>query len=193
MQKGIIYIYTSPSGKQYVGQTIDEEGRKWDHKNQTIKIKSKFANAIKKYGLDNFKYEILFKCNSKSKARLKIILNNMEKYFIKKYNTYEFGYNCTKGGDGNLGRICSEETKIKISIANKGKKRSIESKLKMSISQIGKSCKSVLQFSKDGIFIKEYNSIKDANNELNISSGSISRCCLGKAKTVAGYIWKYKD
>jgi len=185
-------MYTSPSGKSYIGQTIDEQGRKWDHKNQTIKSKSKFSNAIKKYGLENFEYEILFKCNSKSQQRLKIILNMMEVYYIKYHNTYNIGYNCTLGGDGNLGGNHSEETKQKISIANKGKKRSKESKKKMSDSHLGQKCKAVLQFSKDNIFIKEFNSISDANKNLNISNGSISRCCLGKAKTVAGYIWKYK-
>ena len=32
-------------------------------------------------------------------------LNEREIYWIKKYNTYENGYNMTKGGDGNRGML----------------------------------------------------------------------------------------
>ena len=51
--------------------------------------------------------------------------------------------------------------------------------------------KKVLQFSKDGSFIREWDCIADANKELNISSGSISAVCKCKLKTTGGYKWKY--
>lgn len=50
----------------------------------------------------------------------------------------------------------------------------------------------VLQFSSDGIFIKEWGSIVDAANALNLFPTSISRACMGKSKTTGGYIWKHK-
>lgn len=53
--------------------------------------------------------------------------------------------------------------------------------------------KSVLQFSKNGVFIKEFISLNQAERETNISSDTISRCCKGKLKTSGGYIWKYKE
>lgn len=31
-KRGIIYKYTSPSGKVYIGQTVDEKGRKNGHR-----------------------------------------------------------------------------------------------------------------------------------------------------------------
>jgi hypothetical protein len=46
------------------------------------------------------------------------------------------GYNNDSGG--NLNRVCSEEKKKKISEATKGKKVSDETRLKMSVSQRGK-------------------------------------------------------
>ena len=53
--------------------------------------------------------------------------------------------------------------------------------------------KSVLQFSKDGIFIREFKSIKDVENELQINHSSISLCCQGKRKSVCNFVWKYKE
>ena len=51
---GVIYMYTSPSGKKYIGQTVNESKRKSQHKNQTTKSKTLFGKAIIKYGFENF-------------------------------------------------------------------------------------------------------------------------------------------
>jgi len=190
-KQGIIYKYTSPSGKVYVGQTTDEQGRRWDHQNETGKKKSKFGKAINKYGFQNLEYKVLYKTIlTEDISKLKRVLDKMETAYIEFYNSYENGYNLTLGGEGHLGYIHTEETKLKISKSNTGKKRSEESKLKMSNSQLGKSCIKVHQFTKEGEFIKEWSSMLEATKELGISAGSISRCCAGKAKTVKGFIWK---
>ena len=49
----------------------------------------------------------------------------------------------------------------------------------------------VLQYDLKGNFIKEYESIKQAQNELKIYK--ISECCKGERKTAGGYRWKYKE
>lgn len=51
--------------------------------------------------------------------------------------------------------------------------------------------KKVLQFTKTGIFIKEYPSIKVAERQTGVNDGSISACCLGKYKSAGGFVWKY--
>lgn len=48
----------------------------------------------------------------------------------------------------------------------------------------------VYQISKDNQIIKEWESIKEAQNSLKITH--ISECCRGKYKTSGGYVWKYK-
>lgn len=125
--------------------------------------------------------------------KLKRVLNAMEIAYIKFYDSYNCGYNCTLGGDGHLGFKVSEETKQKISKSNTGKKRSAEAKLKMSEIQKGKGCKKVKQFTKDNKFIREWPSILEAENTLGISHGSVSRCCSGKAKSTRGFIWKFSN
>ena len=53
----------------------------------------------------------------------------------------------------------------------------------------------VQQFSKDGIFIREFASIREAETFLGIKEGKskISEVCNGKRKTCRGFIWRYKN
>lgn len=52
-----------------------------------------------------------------------MLLNEREQYWIKELNCFlgKHGLNCNGGGNGNVGRVCSEETKKKISLGNLGK------------------------------------------------------------------------
>lgn len=52
--------------------------------------------------------------------------------------------------------------------------------------------KPVLQFDKNGNFINEYPSIKDAQRKTGIPNQHICNVCRGKSKTAGGYVWKYK-
>lgn len=81
----------------------------------------------------------------------------------------------------------SEETRIKISSALKGREMKKEWIDKMAESHK----KSILQYSVDNKFIKKWNSIKDIEDELGIAHQSIVACCKGRIKTSHNYIWKY--
>ena len=70
-----------------------------------------FLDAIRKYGIDNFKWEVLHTCTNIEECC------NMEIYYIKTLNSITpNGYNLTEGGNGG---IQSDETKIKISLSLK--------------------------------------------------------------------------
>ena len=56
-----------------------------------------------------------------------------------------------------------------------------------------KLSKSVLQFTKDGELVKDWNSTMDVERNLKYSQGNISSCCTGKLKSAYGFIWKFKD
>lgn len=47
---------------------------------------------MRKYGLENFSFEVLEECDQAK-------LNEREAYYIKKYDSYQSGYNETEGGD----------------------------------------------------------------------------------------------
>jgi hypothetical protein len=96
----------------------------------------------------------------------------------------------------NKGLTASDETKRKISESLKGNNRHLGhhhiEETKKKISEKGNR-KTVLQFTKDGQFIKEYPSVREASKQNGIRSSSISNCCLGRNKSAGGFVWKYKD
>lgn len=111
---GVIYKWTNKvNGKSYIGQTINEEGRKKDHING--RYKCYFHDAIKKYGLENFDYEVLEQIEESK-------LSEREIYWIKYFDTYNNGYNLTEGGEGTRGFSykLTDEQKKKISESHKG-------------------------------------------------------------------------
>ena len=59
--------------------------------------------------------------------------------------------------------------------------------------QAEKLSKPVLQFTKDGEFVKEWKSTKDVQMNLGYFHSNISNCCTGKRKSAYNFIWKYKD
>lgn len=92
-----------------------------------------------------------------------------------------------------IGKKRSEETRRKISETKKGVKYSenhVENVRKGIRKAIGKS---VLQYTKDGEFVREWECMIDASKELNIAYGGINACCNGKRLSAGGYIWKYKE
>jgi group I intron endonuclease len=115
-----IYKVTNKvNGKSYIGFTGKTlERRVYEHiyRSKNTDRNEYFMNAIRKYGCESFEWEIL--CQSFDGNYL---LETMEPYFIKYYDTHKNGYNSTLGGEGMIGLIHSEDTKKKISNANKGR------------------------------------------------------------------------
>ena len=50
----------------------------------------------------------------------------------------------------------------------------------------------VLQYNLKGNFIKEWDSIKEAEDYYKTSKNTISQCCKGLQKTAGGFVWRYK-
>ena len=89
-----VYKHTSPTGKIYIGITCQEPEKRWSNGNG-YSGNDYFVKAIRKYGWDNFKHEILFSGLTKEEACQKEI-DLIAKY---KSNQREFGYNISAGGD----------------------------------------------------------------------------------------------
>ena len=85
---GTIYKLTSPSGKIYIGQTTNLKDRKRCLYNPNKYYSGhRLDNAIKKYGIENFKYEIIIQIIDSDKIRLREKLNELEIFYIEKYNS----------------------------------------------------------------------------------------------------------
>ncbi len=123
------------NGKIYVGQTWKTiEARFKRHCGESRWINTKkmpIVFAIKKYGTENFKIELLEEVENCSQ----LLLNNREIFWGLTLDSFSpKGYNLSLGGSNG---ILSDETKKKISIANKGKIASFETRLKSSMSHMG--------------------------------------------------------
>lgn len=116
MNNYVVYKHISPSEKVYIGITKQNPKNRWKT-GSGYGTRNRMARAIKKYGWDNFKHEILFENLTKEEACQKEI----ELIAEYKSNNPEFGYNITNGGEGYNGVKHTQETKDKISKSKKGK------------------------------------------------------------------------
>lgn len=104
----IIYKVTNKvNGKCYIGQTRHSlNTRKKRHLSSAkAGMNTHFYQALRKYGEDNFYWEII--CTAKDKQTL----NELETFYITKFDSIKNGYNMVDGGDNNVMDIESVKTK----------------------------------------------------------------------------------
>lgn len=96
--------------------------------------------------------------------------------------------------------------KLRITASLTGRKDSLETKLKKRNAHLGakshlygkrgknnKFSKPILQYSKNGGFLREYENAEEAYRATGIASSHIRECCRGLRKTSGGYCWKFKN
>lgn len=88
---GIYKITYKKDGRTYIGQSVNIEHRLKEHKK--CEGDSYIHRAIKKYGIENFSFEIIEECKISK-------LDEREKYWISFYNSFNCGFNQTPGGQG---------------------------------------------------------------------------------------------
>ena len=214
LDKSKYYIYkiTSPSNKIYIGQSTSIKTRFKSYKNLHCKGQSLLYKSFVKYRVTNHIFEILEIFNNDIDIS---ILNDKEIFYIKYYkiNSYKM-LNLTEGGRNALksestkkklsesakrryrneknpmyGKHHTEETKLKISKINKGRKLTEKNKAKL----IAVISKPVLQYDLNGNFIKEWSSSREVDKELGFNSRVINSQARGLRKSAYSFIWKYKN
>lgn len=172
---GYIYIATNKvNGKQYIGLTKRSlKKRMLEHIRKAINYSDikqyglgfPFYNAIRKYGQDNFDWEIIDEFPD-------VVLTFAEKKYIKMFNTkIPNGYNSTDGGEGTSGRFVSEKE------IDKRKKSAKDRAISVVCLETG----------------KEYFSLNDAWKDTGINKTSIKKCCDGTLVSTHGTHWKYSN
>lgn len=180
---GIIYKYTSPSGKVYIGQTTDEKKRRADFYNMNQSYAGDLINKARdKYGPENFSYEVIATIEANTLQEVCDLLDFSEQYYIDKYDSFKNGYNLTEGGASFRGWKKTQEQIQK-------QRESIKEYYK---THKNPNSKIVLQYDLDGNFIKEWESASKAEKELGYSIGNISGVCNNRGCSAMGYMWKYK-
>lgn len=169
--RGIIYRYKNKlNGKVYIGQTVDEYKRIQDHKFCKGK-NTHFHNAIKKYGFDNFEYDVLFEMEFDSINDAKIVLDDRERQFILEHNSFnkDVGYNLTFGGGGSGGYKHNDEFKTNLSKRVKGVPRSEDVKNKIRLNHTNRIR---VMCEESG---KVYDSIRQCEDDIGVYKGDLRR------------------
>lgn len=126
-----IYKITSPTGKIYVGQSVNIKKRFSKYYKLNCKSQIKLYNSFLKHTVENHIFEIIEEVES-------LELNNKERHYQELFNSVDNGLNCFYTETNTKPRIVSEETSKRLSEINLGRKHSDEIKLKMSKGQKGK-------------------------------------------------------
>lgn len=173
-----VYKHTTPCNKVYIGITSRKVKYRWNDGKGYIHNQY-FYRAIKKYGWDNIKHEILYEGLSKEQAEQKEI----ELIAFYDSTNRNKGYNIKAGGD-----TCkaSPETKIKMSKAQKGKHKGVL------IGGKNPRAKKIKQYDLYGNLIKVWESSTDIQRELNINYASVIKCCRKQRLSAGGYQWSYE-
>lgn len=214
-----VYKHTSPDGRIYIGMTGQRPQARWQGGNG-YKGNTYFTRAIRKYGWENFKHEII------ADQLPKIVAQTLEILLIDafKSNQRKYGFNISTGGESKSGTKISDWHKQRISEASKGRTVSKETREKLSKAskstwsnqkhiehmreinkgsnnkmyghvmtddeKIQRGAKCVIQKDKQGNIVATYISIHQASEKTGIGRGGISDCCRHKLKTSGGYIWE---
>ncbi len=200
----IVYsVRNKINNKSYIGYCVSFKERKARHLLMAKKgKKSKFYNALRKYGPEAFEWIIMFDDLGTIED-----CKQVEMKMIALFDTYENGYNGTIGGDGgntfngsnnsgvwkkgqtsmHKGRTFTKEHRQKLSEAHKGTPLSEKHTESLTRSKF----KPVVQMDIEGNFIHEFGSLKEAGEFLGLCSVHIGACARGKHEHAYGFKWKY--
>lgn len=135
-----IYKITSPSGKVYVGQSIDIDKRFMGYKNPkqtTFENQTRLKRSMLKYGWANHAFEVLCECSAED-------LNMLERKYQDEFDVIGLkGLNCLLTEVDGKPRVWSDESRKKMGRKGEahhmyGKAHSAESLAKISASKKGK-------------------------------------------------------
>ena len=207
---GYIYkIWNDINDKLYIGQTSRRLSERWgSHCSDSKTGHTKFYNAIKKYGIENFHIDIIEQVPDED-------MNKREEFWIKFYNSYHDGYNSTLGGEGGkLSDISKEKveelweqgfgiseiadqlktsrTIIRNRIYDSNLYSEEEAQDRGFRARNKSKEKPIIALTNDGIVVAKYSSGREAAEKIGVSYKAISQA-LRKGGRSGGYYWQYAN
>jgi hypothetical protein len=201
---GYVYIITNKINKKvYIGKTEGDVKMRWQQHiyNAALGVKYHLYNAIRKYGLKNFTFEIL-ESNLSGE-----VLKEKEKEYIKQFDSLANGYNMTIGGEGvtkynhediknkYLELFNISETALFFKCSDATVRRVLKEYNIYTNFNNQDTAKPVNQYhlTKD-ILLNKFNSLGEAARALNKNNiTAIRMACEGEISQAYGFRWKYDN
>lgn len=154
--------------------TIDTIGRRQLHRGKFLKVR---------YDKDGYKKVSLYDGKTYSIHRLvaQTFIPNPNDYPIINHKDENKQNNCVE----NL-EWCTYKYNVNYGTAIDRRKANTDY-----VEKSKKQYKRIVQNTLNDVYIKEWSSIKEAADCLNLDNGSICKCLKGKVKTCGGYKWEY--
>ena len=219
---GIYKITNKINGKCYIGQSVDIQQR-WSKHLSTFNGNAtpdyEIYKAFAKYGVNNFTFEVIEECDKSLLNSREIFWIEFYDSFNNGYNMSLGGEACNGTNDKavyqydlsgkfikeyksahdaarenniqftNICKVCRGERKTAGGFGwSYEKKIAIES---IKTKRLGDG--TVLQYTKNGEFVAEYPTAREAWKKTGISDTTIGNVCKGKGKTAGGFVWRYKN
>lgn len=206
MRYGYIYKITSPSGRIYIGKTVDFKDRMSSYRCRLACSQPLLNRSFKKYGFENHLIEIIQEGEFEDSE-----LNDLEISKIKEYNSYhlnnKMGMNLTIGGEGVVGLPCTPEVRAKISktkLNNTPTEKELKARERMWGRKINKSDQwlknnglarriPIIQYDLDGNLVREWSGAVEAEGVSGFDRKGVLNSLKKKCISAYGYIWRYKD
>ena len=209
---GFIYKITNDvNDKVYIGKTLSSiEKRFQEHKKDSSRPHMEnrpLYRAMNKYGCDHFQIELVEESSIET-------LSQREEYWIDFYNSYENGYNATKGGDGKQlynyeaivegflsGKLmnelavefecCVDTISAALHLANIDSRLNADKKVSKGIVAKTMSGETIQEFTsrKDAVKWLQDNNFTKSDNRDNIIA-TIGRVANGQRKSAYGMKWE---
>ena len=185
---GIYCIENSINKNKYIGQSVNIYARWYSHRRylkNNIHYNNHLQSSWNEYGEHNFVFYIVQECKKEE-------LDNLEEFYILKYDSIKNGYNQRPGG--NTSQI-TETQRIKIGITNSKKKRTDAFKSHLSKVNSGRVFRHnvVNEFDRNHNFIQSFFSIAEASRLTGISYSTIRNSCLNLGNIDYEHIWEFNQ
>lgn len=151
-----------------------------------VSEKTIFSN-LKEFGIEKDKSIWRMQCAPNPK---KIVLQyDLSGDLIKEWIGLDSIQDSLKINSANIANCCRGLAKTTGGFIWRYKDEWIDLKL----DNLNSKKRKVEQYSLDGNFISQFNSIKEAFDKSNVNEGNIQSCCVNRYKSAGGFIWRYKQ
>lgn len=213
-----IYRITNPKGRVYVGQSVDIEKR---HKNyQTLancKSQLKLYRSLVKYGFSNHIFEVVEECKVEELNTTERCWQDFYNVLVEGLNCR---LTATKDKSGKCSKESIERRVANTDYVLLQQKRALNTDYEKRTANTNykkrtlntdyssfqerkvantdydaiakKNCKPICQYTKEGIYLREWDSIRQAGEYLKLHRTDITQCCKERRKSAGGFAWKYK-